>query len=220
MTFRQPQSAAEAQAMGLPYGGGLMGRKRGLFGATMPTVPQTPDTPPMTGTAQPLAPKKGFDWGKLIGVLGDSLSIAGGGQAQYVPNLLERRQLQDARQYAEQTYQRRRQDDLADYGVKQEIEAKYAKPPAPYRWESNNGSLLELGPDGQPKVVYEDPTPKINWVRADNGDGTFTMVPMGPNGPINVPGQAPQSGAPIAPKGKLTPYNGGQTATPSGTFQR
>lgn len=195
--------------MALPTG--LMQQKpRGIFGGSVRPSPMVP-----TATAEPQ--KKGFDWQKLIGVLGDSLSIAGGGQAQYVPNMLERRQLQDARQYAEQTYQRQRQDGLADYGAKQEIAAKYDKPPAPYRWESNDGSLLELGPDGQPKVVYKDPTPKINWVRADNGDGTFTMVPMGPNGPINP--QAPQGGAPVAPKGKLKPY-GGQTATPSGTFQR
>lgn len=192
---------------------GLMGQRRGgLFGSSPPMQPA------MTATAAPMAPKKGFDWGKLIGVLGDSLSIAGGGQAQFVPNMIDQRNRRQAQAYAEQTYQRRRGDELQDYGLKQEIEAKYRPALSPYRWESNDGSLLELGPDGQPKVVYKDPTPKINWVRADNGDGTFTMVPMGPNGAINLGGQGGPSGAPAAPKGKLKPY-GGQTATPSGNFR-
>ncbi|MGQ3081090.1 MULTISPECIES: hypothetical protein [Alphaproteobacteria] len=190
-----------------------MTQRRGLFGASA-RIPQ--QQPAMTATEQPM--KKGFDWGKLIGVIGDSLSIAGGGQAQFVPNLIDQRNRRQAQAYAEQTYQRRRGDELQDYGLKQEIEAKYRPAPSPYRWESNDGSLLELGPDGQPKIVYKDPTPKINWVRADNGDGTFTMVPMGPNGPINLGGHGGPSGTPAAPKGKLKPY-GGQTATPSGNFR-
>lgn len=163
----------------MPMQTGLRQPRAGIFGSAAPT---------MTPTAMPEPQKKKFDWGKLIGVLGDSLSIAGGGQAQFVPNMIDQRNRREAQDYAEQ----------------------------PYRWKSNNGSLLELGPDGQPKVVYEDPTPKINWVRADNGDGTFTMVPVGPNGPISGGGP---SAAPVAPKGKLKPY-GGQTATPSGTFRR
>lgn len=192
---------------------GLMqpNRTRGLFGASQPVQQQ----PAMTATQKPQKP--GFDWQKLLGVLGDSLSIAGGGQAQYVPNLLEQRQRQQAQQYAEQTYQRRRGDENADWQQREQWKREHPEPANPYRWESNDGSLLELGADGQPRVVYKDPTPKINWVRADNGDGTFTMVPMGPNGPING-GQG--GGVPTAPKGRLTPYGGGQTATPSGTFQR
>lgn len=193
---------------------GLMQPKRrgGLFGSS-PAM-----QPAMTAEPAPMAPKRGFDWGKLIGVLGDSLSIAGGGQAMYVPNMIDQRNRQQAQQYAEQTYQRRRADDNADWMARQEWERANPAPTAPYRWESNDGSLMELGPDGAPRVAYKDPTPKINWIRADNGDGTFTMVPMGPNGPINLNGgQAAPSGAPTAPRGKLKPY-GGQSATPTGNF--
>lgn len=186
-------------------------RRGGLFGAS-PAM-----QPAMTAEAAPMTAKKGFDWKKALGVLGDSLSIAGGGQAMYVPNLIDQRNRQQAQQYAEQTYQRRRGDELQDFGARQEIEAQYRPAPQPHRWESNDGSLMELGPDGQPRVAYKDPTPKINWVRADNGDGTFTMVPMGQSGPLGQGGGQPQA-AP-RPKGKLTPYNGGQTATPSGTFR-
>lgn len=86
----------------------------------------------------------------------------------------------------------------------------------PYRWESNNGSLMEIGPDGQPRVVYNDPTPKISWVRADNGDGTVTMVPMGPGGPVN---SAPAQGNPTSPLGKLKPL-GGPSQSATGGFLR
>lgn len=38
---------------------------------------------------------------------------------------------------------------------------------APYRWQANDGSLMEVGPDGNPRVVYRDtPAPK-----AGAGDG-------------------------------------------------
>lgn len=33
------------------------------------------------------------------------------------------------------------------------------KPEQPYRWRTNDGSLMEVGPDGTPRVVYQD-TPK------------------------------------------------------------
>ena len=50
------------------------------------------------------------------------------------------------------------------------------KPPAeekPYRWTANDGSLMELGPDGQPRRVYQDdPKPK------DDNSGPPPMTPQ------------------------------------------
>lgn len=195
------------QPWGAPQG--LLGPRRrgGLFGASVPQMP----------SAAPEQPQKpGFDWRKLIGVLGDSLSIAGGGQPMYVPTLIENRQRQQVQQYAEQQYQRRRQDENSDWIARQEYEAANRPPPAPYRWEANDGSLMELGPDGQARVAFKDPTPRIQWMTVDNGDGTKSVIPYGPNGPLgDAPGAMPQR-----PKGKLTPYNGGQPAAPAGNFPR
>lgn len=195
------------QPWGAPQG--LMGPRRrgGLFGSAV-------QQPAMTAVEQPQKP--GFDWRKLLGVVGDSLAIAGGGQAQYVPSLIEQRQRQQAQAYAEQQYQRRRQDENADWQARQEYEAANRPPPAPYRWEANDGSLMELGPDGQARVAFKDPTPRIQWMTVDNGDGTKSVIPYGPNGPLgDAPGAMPQR-----PKGKLTPYNGGQSAAPAGNFPR
>lgn len=91
-------------------------------------------------------------------------------------------------------------------------------PLAPHYWETNNGSLGMIGPDGKPQIVYEDKTPKIQWMTVDNGDGTKSVIPYGPNGPLGQSGGAPQA-EPQRPKGKLTPYTGGQTPAASGNFR-
>lgn len=137
----------------------------------------------------------------LAGGLADGLAANAGMQPGFAAALQQQR--------AMEMYKRQQADELAQYERKQQIEAQYRKQ-TPYRWESNNGSLMEIGEDGQPRLVYQDPTPKINWVRADNGDGTFTMVPMSQGGPV--------SQIPTAPVGELRPY-GGPTATPSGGFR-
>lgn len=86
---------------------------------------------------------------------------------------------------------------------------------APHYWETNNGSLAVVGPDGRPQVLYEDPTPKVDWITTTNPDGTKTLVPM------QQGGGRPQTGAtPTAPVGKLTPIDGGQMQPASGGFPR
>lgn len=110
--------------------------------------------------------------------------------------------------------QAQRQAQFDDWRTKYEYERANPKTTAqPHRWEANDGSLMELGPDGQARVVYKDPTPKLNWIRADNGDGTFSLVPVGPNGPITG------STAPAAPVGRLTPITGGTGVSVGGRFR-
>ncbi len=92
----------------------------------------------------------------------------------------------------------------------------FSTPQQPHYWETNNGSLAMVGPDGKPQIVYQDPTPKITWLTADNGDGTKQIVPMGPSGPLQSQGAVP--GVPSAPVGKLTPIPGGASPTGSRTF--
>ncbi|WP_062180576.1 hypothetical protein [Sphingopyxis sp. C-1] len=190
-------------------------RPRGLFGAPA-RIPQ--QQPAMTATEQPM--KKGFDWGKLIGVLGDSLSIAGGGQAQYVPNLIDQRNRQQAQAYAEQAYQRRRGDTLADQRAL--LEYKRANPDPDY-FDDNAGNRWSINPStGEKKLIFRDPNAKRipQKTYGPNGEEYIEYVEI-PNmvnedGTVR-PAMAPQA-MPQRPKGKLTPYNGGQTAIPSGNF--
>ena len=165
---------------------------------------------PTEAMNQPQPKKKGLFgrgmFSDILGGVGDVLSQNAGFAPVYAQTQEAKRQSLLAEQ--------QRQAQLEDYAKKQEIEAQYRPVPQPHRWESNDGSLMEIGPDGAPRLIYKDPSPKINWVRADNGDGTFTMVPVGPSGPMGGGGQNP-----AGPVGKLKPY-GGQTATPSGNFPR
>ncbi len=199
-----------------------LNRRPGMFGATVPmmtetrpTFPNAPQQPAMTGTAQPLAPKKGFDWGKLIGVVGDSLSILGGGQASYVPNLIDQRNRQQAMAYAEQQHQRRRLDDWADWQQKQEWERNNPKPRNPTTFEQ---ILDAAGIQGEERVgllrrkAENDAAGVPVGIDVQNPDGSVTRqyVRPGTLGGGMVP--------PQAPVGKLKPY-GGQPVAPAGNFR-
>lgn len=101
--------------------------------------------------------------------------------------------------------------------------ASMPKQGAPHYWETNDGSLAVVGPDGRPQVLYQDPTPKINWIQADNGDGTKSLIPVGPNGPVGAKGGDPVSGAQAGqPPATLPPDFdfGGPTQPASGGFPR
>lgn len=164
----------------------------------------------MTAVEQPQKP--GFDWRKLLGVVGDSLAIAGGGQAQYVPSLIEQHQRQQAQAYAEQQYQRRRQDENADWQARQQWERDNPKP-------INNDTINDyqfiaerLGPDAAQ-----------NYLKTIADGPPVAVDVAGPDGSVTrqfIPRSQMQGGgmvAPQAPVGKLKPY-GGQSAAPAGNF--
>lgn len=103
------------------------------------------------------------------------------------------------------------------------LKARMPKQGAPHYWETNDGSLAVVGPNGKPQVLYQDPTPKINWIQADNGDGTKSLIPVGPNGPLGAKGGDPVSGAQAGqPPATLPPDFdfGGPTQPASGGFPR
>lgn len=125
----------------------------------------------------------------MAGYLGDFLRESNGMRPIYQPEMLRRQQLAEAQQ--------QRQQDYAQAVRMQEMKAAAAAANKdPYRWRDNAGNLMEIGADGQVRTVYTDPTDKVNWVRAENGDGTFTMVPI----PLKGGDQpSPQPGADTAP---------------------
>lgn len=92
------------------------------------------------------------------------------------------------------------------------------KPTAPHYWETNNGSLGMVGPDGQPQIIYNDPTPKIDWMQArDPATGQITLYPMQQGGGGPVSGAAPGGNPPAS----LPPDFdfGGPTQPASGGFR-
>lgn len=184
-------------------------RRGGIFGASV-------STPDMTATQQPMAPAKpkffgGGGVGRAIaGNIGDFLLQYSGMQPIYQPAVQQRQ----AMAYDQQQREAQRAAGLEDWMLKQEYERANPAPRAPHYWETNDGSLGMVGPDGKPTILYQDPNDKIQWMQVDNGDGTKTVVPYNSKGPL---GQQPQA-APQRPVGKLKPY-GGPSATPTGGFR-
>jgi hypothetical protein len=84
-------------------------------------------------------------------------------------------------------------DQFANWRQQYDYELAHPKHTEPHYWESNDGSLHAIGDDGQPKEVYHDPSPKMNFIPDGMGGGQW----------VAVPGALP-SGTPT-PVGKITP---------------
>jgi len=119
----------------------------------------------------------------------------------------------DDRDYAawqqQQQYQRARIDKFADFTREYDYRVKNPMPSTaqPYRWEGNDGDVYELGADGKPRRLFDDPTPRY--------------VPDGVGGLAMIPGTGAASSAPVGtvrPVGKLTPIGGAGSMAPS-TFR-
>jgi hypothetical protein len=100
------------------------------------------------------------------------------------------------------------------------VGAEYSRlhpaPQEPHFFEANNGDQGAIDPaTGQVKIMYHDPTPKVNWVTADNGDGTKQLIPVVNGVPVTgggMPGAAPPATLP-------PDFNfGGPTPQASGGF--
>ena len=193
---------------------GMFGNRSQAFGqipgmGMMPPQMQRAMAQPgaMQPNTQAMTKKPGFfsqgqPGRQIVGILGDTLATLGGGQGVYMPAMLQQQQ-QDAEIRARlQAALEKRKADRED--KQWEWDNKPDEERAPYRWESNDGSLMEVGPDGLPRQVYKDPTPKTTFIMADNGDGTKAVIPV-INGVPQI-GQGPP--APQRPVGKLRPIGG------------
>ncbi len=160
---------------------------RGMFAARPPyattgigdglAAPQLPEPPayqrPSTGRM-------------IVGGMGDVLQQWAGGRPTFAPAMQAQRQ---AAQEAAQ-YQRQRADQFTDWRDKQDYTRANPAPAAPYRFTSNDGDVYEMGPDGQPKRLFDDPTPKMQYITAKDpttGQTIITPVPMGGTSPAGPP---------------------------------
>lgn len=194
-----------------------LNRKRGLFGASVPNMIDEARPPLDPGYAAPPEPQKPKFFGEggvgraIAGNIGDFLLQYSGMQPIYAP-IMQQRQ-------AAQAAERERQQGLADWVAKQEYEASN-RPPTYF--DDNAGNRWAIGPDGEPKLAFRDPTQKYVQQVVTDPDGSQRLVqvpvpnnvnPDGTFGSAQIGGAAPQ-----APVGKLKPY-GGQSATPTGGFR-
>lgn len=167
-------------------------------------------TMPMPQTQSVPAPRRGNGLRNVAGVLGDMLATAGGGRAMFIPQMMqerdEQRQLQlrqqlqaEDRAYEESQWQRRADYERAN--------------PAPRFFEDNAGNQWQLGPDGQPRLMFRDPTPRYQFVPGlnENGDTVLNRVEIPNNVPMNGTPQAGPQGSPQA-SGGLRPLPESQAA--------
>lgn len=161
----------------------------------------------------------------IAGVLGDALARLSGGQALFLPNLLQQRQQQQQMDMEE----RRRSEEAARPqrmtvgGNVIEIDPAtgqtrtlFTAPREPSTFEDNSGNRWTTGPDGQPRMVFYDPTPRFdsNVTVNDRGEQVLVRTPR-PNG-FNPDGTRRDGAASAAPDTLPPDFDfGGSPAAPT-----
>jgi len=203
---------------------GLFGRRKSPFGRAgdmadqfMPQI--APDTQGAIDqyAAMPEQKRGGGFFGQggigraIAGYLGDALLRQADMDPIYAPSMMMQQRAQMMARQAEA--ERRARFD--DWRQQYDYERANPKPSTaqPYRWESNDGSLMELGPDGQPRKVYADPTPKMNFIPDGMGGGQWVAIP----GAGSV---APQAGGAQLPEGYKIRGAGGGVGNGTSNFRR
>lgn len=195
-----------------------------MFSGFGPMNTQTPPFMPDQPAPAPAAPatwaKGGAGW-DAVGAIGNTLMSLSGDPALSAWAQQNRGQQQQDRQFQQaqiartQMAQQERAADQRTWIDRQLFERANPAPRAPHYWETNNGSLAMVDPvTGQPRVVYEDPTPKVTWTQVDLPNGQKQLIPS-INGVMSGGGSPAPAAPPTKPVGKLTPIQGG--ATPSGS---
>lgn len=130
----------------------------------------------MPGAEKPKAWGKGGRAWQIMGVIGDALQTAGGGEATFMPTFLD---LQEQTRKERETQQKlqaqvaamagiglnAQQSAAVQAGVAQASDFMPGKT-QPHRWEDNAGNQWEMGADGQTKRIFTDRTPKY-YVQGD-----------------------------------------------------
>lgn len=109
-----------------------------------------------------------------------------------------------------------RGQEFEDWRQRYDYETAHPRPSTaqPYRWEGNDGDVYELGPDGQPRRLFDDPTPKMNFIPDGLGGGQWVSVPSAAPGSL-VP-QPPADGLPAIGSVMPDPRRGGPASAPGG----
>ena len=111
-------------------------------------------------------------------------------------------------------------DQARQFGM-MEYKRRKPAPAEPVIQRANNGDIVGIDPmTGREIYRLADPNPKpvLDWITADNPDGTKTIIPVGASGPMM--GQPSTPALPDRPVGRLTPIEGGGVSNGTGTFPR
>jgi len=176
-----------------------MQRKRGLFGAPMVDSGDAEGIPQFAkpNTLQTIA-----------GVIGDTLSTIGGGQASFLPGLAAQRQMQAQSMVQARQAEAKRAAEFTDFTQRHDYEVAHPKAQAD---DVFTRTLQAAGIDpSSPEAM------RLYRQRADTlANPTPQWVPDGLGGGRFIDPRTSGGAAPQAPVGRLTPMQGG--ATPGGS---
>lgn len=203
--FNTGHASGIEQSDGWPMGGDYPG--------AIDERPTQPETGMPTVGQQFKRPSVGRN---IAGTIGDALMQWGGMQPMYAPMMQQRREFEMRDSLAKQKLYEPQQVGSSIIQKSRDgsgYDTLFTAPSdrQPYRWRANNGDLMGLGEDGQPYTISKDPTAKMQWVRADNGDGTFTMTPVPMGGSVAGTSASDDEYYDAPPEGSI-PYTGGQGA--------
>lgn len=153
-------------------------------GSNFPTTPETlPVKHGLAGFVDRL-----FNPTNGLGQFGQALVASSGGPLGNAMSLMMQQRM--AREH--------QGDKFADWKQQYDYEVAHPKPSTaqPYRFEGNDGDVYELGPDNKPVKLFDDPTPKMNFIPDGQGGGNWYAVPSLPSGT-----------PPSAPVGPITPID-------------
>lgn len=186
--------------------------------------------------AQPAtAPKRGrgmFGNGRMIaGLVGDYISRLSGQQGMFLPMMQQRQEREQAMADAErQRMQPQRMSvggNFVEYDPSTgQTRTLYQAPRDPQTFEDNSGNRWQMGPDGQTRMVFYDPTPRFdsNVTVNDRGEQVLVRTPR-PNG-FNPDGTARdgspggiQPGAIVRDPRRMTPDSAAPVLSSAATSQ-
>ncbi len=178
-------------------------RKQNRFGqipGMAQEMPQPQFGAPGRGMAEPMG-EPARQKPNLLGVIGDSLQILGGGQATYVPQMQQQQQYEMQQRQRQIDAQQQRKTGWQDYVRKQEYERANPATPQPTEFER----ILQasgLKPEEQTRLRQDYARNRANPVQGvpytdEQGNSGLQFI---------RPGQ--MQVAPPAPVGKLRPIGG------------
>lgn len=124
--------------------------------------------------------------GMALGAIGDAFSRRPNTANMILGSFQQQREAQQAEQ--------NRQRDWEDFTKQYDYKRNNPMPStaSPHYWETNDGSLGVVGPDGKPQIVYQDPTKKTEWIQAhDPLTGAISIIPKPMGGQADAPETLP-----------------------------
>lgn len=155
---------------------------QGGWPSVLPPNPVPGAFPPAPNPAPAPSPSFFGDGGtgrNIAGAIGDFLLQQAHAQPIFAPMQQQRTMMarQAAQAQRQQQAEYERQKAMYDYKLAN------PEPISPHFWETNDGSLAAIGGNygTDPKVLYKDPTPKVQWYETtDAATGAKKLTPVWP----------------------------------------